>query len=55
MTWLASRSAREALARALTAMMMEGEVTRERATEVALLVLRDNAVKLYGLVPQPPK
>ena len=46
---IATRAAREALGRALTAMMRDGEVTRERAVELAHMVLRENARKLYGL------
>jgi hypothetical protein len=30
-------------------MINDGEVTRERAAEIARMVLRENAVKLYGL------
>jgi len=47
--WLTNKSARQALALALTEMMKDGEITRERASELARMVLRDNAVKLYGL------
>jgi predicted TIM-barrel fold metal-dependent hydrolase len=47
--WVASRSGREALARALTGMMRDGEITRLRALELANMVLRDNAKKLYGI------
>ncbi len=47
--WLTTRTAREALALALTRMMKEGQITRPRAEELAALVLRENAVKLYGL------
>lgn len=47
--WLATRTAREALALALTQMMSAGEITRQRALELARMVLRNNAVKLYGL------
>ena len=46
---IASNSSREALGRALTAMMRDGEITRERALELARMVMRDNARKLYGL------
>ncbi len=46
---VASNSSREALGRALTAMMRDGEITRERAVELATMVMRDNARKLYGL------
>jgi hypothetical protein len=33
---------------ALTAMMDDGEITRPRALEMARLVLRGNAMALYG-------
>ena len=45
----ASQAAREALGVALTAMLREGTVTPERAAELAAMVLRDNARRLYGL------
>lgn len=47
--WLTTNSARRALALALTGMMNDGEITRERASEIARMVLRENAAKLYGL------
>lgn len=47
--WLMTRNARQALGIALTAMMRDGDVSRERAIEIARLVLRENARKLYGL------
>lgn len=47
--WLVNDVAREALAIALTGMMNDGQITRERAVELARMVLRDNAVRLYGL------
>jgi predicted TIM-barrel fold metal-dependent hydrolase len=47
--WLTTRTAREALALALTQMLRAGEITRQRAEELAHMVLRDNAGKLYGL------
>ena len=47
--YLAARTARQALAAALTGMINDGEVSRERAAEIARMVLRENAVKLYGL------
>jgi len=47
--WIAARTGRQALARALTAMMRAGEISRERALELARLVLRENARRLYGL------
>lgn len=43
-----NRTAREALAIALTGMMNDKEITRERAVELARMVLRGNAEKLYG-------
>jgi predicted TIM-barrel fold metal-dependent hydrolase len=51
MTWLAAKSGREALALALTRMIGAGDLTRPRAEEVARMVLRDNAVRLYSLRP----
>ena len=47
--WLSNTTARQALALALTGMMNDGEITRERAVELARMVLRENAIKLYGL------
>jgi hypothetical protein len=47
--WLTTTSAREALALALTGMMQDGQITRERALELARMVMRENAIKLYGL------
>ena len=47
--WIASHNSREALARALTGMVRDGEITRQRAAELARMVLRDNARALYGL------
>lgn len=47
--WLSNSSSRLALALALTGMIEDGEITRERALELARMVLRDNAIKLYGL------
>jgi predicted TIM-barrel fold metal-dependent hydrolase len=49
MLWFASDSAREALAIALTGMMSDGQITRSRALELARMVLRENAMKLYGI------
>jgi len=46
--WQTSHSAREALAIALTGMMQDGQITRERALELAHMILHDNAAKLYG-------
>ncbi|MEO8370758.1 MAG: amidohydrolase [Candidatus Solibacter sp.] len=47
--WLSAHNGREALGRALTAMLRDGAITRTRAVELARLVLRDNARSLYGL------
>jgi predicted TIM-barrel fold metal-dependent hydrolase len=47
--WMASKTAREALGRALTDMMRAGEITPERARQLAKMVLHDNAKALYGL------
>jgi len=47
--FIAANTGREALGRALTGMMRDGEITRERAVELANMVLRDNARKMYGL------
>jgi predicted TIM-barrel fold metal-dependent hydrolase len=46
--WLSNTTAREALALALTGMMNDDEVSRARAIELARMVLRENAIKLYG-------
>lgn len=46
--WQTTHSAREALAIALTGMMDDGEISRSRALELARMVLRGNALKLYG-------
>ncbi len=47
--WIAARTGREALAIALTGMLRDGEITRSRASELARMVLRENAKKLYGI------
>jgi predicted TIM-barrel fold metal-dependent hydrolase len=46
--WLAAESAREALAIALDGMVQDREISRTRALEIARLVLRDNAKRLYA-------
>ena len=46
--WVASQTAREALAVALTGMIRDGEITRADASKLARMVLRENAQKLYG-------
>ena len=47
--WLSNTTGRQALALALTGMMNDGEISRERALELARMVLHDNAAKLYKL------
>ena len=47
--WIAARTGRQALAIALTGMMRDGGVSHARAVELARMVLRENARKLYGL------
>ncbi|MEJ2008214.1 MAG: amidohydrolase family protein [Acidobacteriota bacterium] len=46
--WQTTHSARRALAIALTGMMDDHEITRARADQIARMVLRGNALKLYG-------
>jgi len=47
--WVASSTGRQALGLALTEMLHDGEITRDRAFELAHMVLHDNAAKLYDL------
>jgi predicted TIM-barrel fold metal-dependent hydrolase len=47
--YIAAETGREALAIALTGMLRDGEITRARASELARMVLRDNARALYKL------
>jgi predicted TIM-barrel fold metal-dependent hydrolase len=47
--WVGSTTARRALGIALTAMMKDGDITRDRAEQLARMVLRENAVSVYGL------
>ena len=47
--WVGSTTARRALAIALTGMMRDGEVSRDRAQELARMVMRENAAAVYGL------
>ena len=47
--WMAARTGRQALAIALTGMVRDGEIARSRALELARMVLRENAKKLYGI------
>jgi ankyrin repeat protein/predicted TIM-barrel fold metal-dependent hydrolase len=46
--WLSTNSARNALAIALTEMIKDGQISRKRAVELAEMVLRTNAIRLYG-------
>ena len=50
---VASRTAREALARVLDDLVREGTISRARASEIGRLVLRENAARLYGLPVTP--
>lgn len=47
--WIANQTGREALGLALTEMLNDSEIGRNRAFELAHMVLHDNAAKLYGL------
>lgn len=47
--WVGSTTARRALAIALTGMLRDGEINRDRAQTLARMVLRENAAALYGL------
>ena len=49
--WLASRSARTAIAAALAELVSEGAFNEEKAFELAHMYLHDNAAKLYGAKP----
>ncbi len=47
--WVGSTTARRALGMALTGMMRDGEISRDRAQQLARMVLRENAAAVYGL------
>ncbi len=47
--WIATKNGRTALALALTDMIRNGEVSRARAEEISVMVMRTNAVTLYKL------
>jgi uncharacterized protein len=47
--WVATTNARRGLAMALTGMMADGEIDRAGAERLARMVLRENAIRLYGL------
>ena len=50
--YMIATTGREALGLALTGMMQDGEISRERALQLAHMVLFDNAAKLYGLATE---
>lgn len=47
--WVGSTTARRALAIALTGMMRDGDISRDRAETLARMVLHDNAANVYAL------
>jgi predicted TIM-barrel fold metal-dependent hydrolase len=47
--WISSNTAREALTIALSGMMRDHEISPDRAKEIAMMVMRTNASKLYNL------
>ena len=47
--WVASTTARRALTIALTGMLRDGEINRDRAQALARMVLRENAAVVYGI------
>jgi len=47
--WISARNGRRALAIALTGMMRDGDISRERAEHIARMVLRTNAGTLYAI------
>jgi predicted TIM-barrel fold metal-dependent hydrolase len=47
--YVAAKTGREALGLALTGMLQDSEIDRARATQLARMVLRDNARRLYNL------
>lgn len=49
LAWTAAHNARAALGVALTSMMRQGDITPVRAREIATMVLRTNASRLYQL------
>ena len=48
--WVASRNARQALRDMLIAMVDENEISRQRARQLARMILRDNAIAVYQLI-----
>jgi predicted TIM-barrel fold metal-dependent hydrolase len=51
--WQTTETARQALGIALTGMLQDGEISLPRANEIARMVLRENALKLYHWTKQP--
>jgi predicted TIM-barrel fold metal-dependent hydrolase len=47
--WVGTTTTRRALAIALSGMLHDGEITRDRAQTLARMVLRENAAAVYGL------
>ncbi|HEX7018608.1 MAG TPA: hypothetical protein VF159_01250 [Gemmatimonadaceae bacterium] len=47
--WVASYTARHALAMALTGMLRDGEIDADRARVLARMVMRENALRVYDL------
>lgn len=47
--WVGTHTARRALGLALTTLMRNGDLTRERAEAIAMMVMRGNAARLYRL------
>jgi uncharacterized protein len=46
--WLGAQTGRRALAMALTSMLRDGAIDRPRAQAIARMVMRENALRLYG-------
>jgi len=51
--WQTSQTARQALGMALTELLQSGEITVPRANQIARMVLRENAMKLYHMEEHP--
>jgi hypothetical protein len=46
--WIGSATGRFSLGLALTGMLQDGEITTDRAKQIAHMVMRENARELYG-------
>ena len=46
--WMSNVTVRDALGMALTGMLRDREIDRDRAVKLARMVMRDNARRLYG-------